>query len=398
MMKSIVGKLPILLSILLWVACKNSPGYYDGVYIVGTEGKDVTAALTVDDVPSAIGINVASSSLATENLTIDMKVNPELVETFNKEHHKNYELLPASAYKLDNTQLKIEQGKHITTTGMRLSIVNRDDMKMGITYVLPVSIEKVEGGKLPVIEASRTIYVVVNQVIVTKAADLDQPWRYYYADFSHESKFNTKAMKTVTFEARVRFRKMNASSSKWCYSVMGLEENLCLRTAGGPKDGWKLQLGDPNHMDSRDVLPNDKWVHLACVYNGETGKKYLYINGELQAETTDSRPTISLASAYGQHDLFFIGQSANDDRCMEGWVSEARVWATARTAAELKNNVCWVDPLSEGLVAYWRFNEAHQSGSYYSVTDLTGNGYDAYYYGWYDGGVPSFVDAVRCPE
>ena len=157
MMKSIVGKLPILLSILLWVACKNSPGYYDGVYIVGTEGKDVTAALTVDDVPSAIGINVASSSLATENLTIDMKVNPELVETFNKEHHKNYELLPASAYKLDNTQLKIEQGKHITTTGMRLSIVNRDDMKMGITYVLPVSIEKVEGGKLPVIEASRTI-------------------------------------------------------------------------------------------------------------------------------------------------------------------------------------------------------------------------------------------------
>ena len=272
-------------------------------------------------------------------------------------------------------------------------------MKPGTTYLLPLSISNVEGTDMPVIEASRTIYVVVNQVIVTKAADLDAPWRFYYTDFSNNTgRFDTHAMKSVTFEARVRFRKMNANSSKWCYSVMGLEENLCLRTAGGPADGWKLQLGDPNHMDSRDVLPNDKWVHLACVYNGETGKKYIYINGELQAETTDSRKTISLAKAYGQNDLFYIGQSASDDRCMEGWVSEARVWATARTAAELKNNVCWVDPTSKDLVAYWRFNEAQKQGDKWIVTDLTGNGFNAHYFSWPSGQEPSFVDAVRCPE
>src|SRR3712207_7625195 len=90
--------------------------------------------------------------------------------------------------------------------------------------------------------------------------------------------------------------------------------------------------------------------------------KYIYINGELQGETADSRPTMDLTQFYAQRG-FYIGQSANDDRYMNGYVSEARVWATARSAAELKNNVCWVDPLSEGLVAYWRFNRSEEHTS-----------------------------------
>jgi len=398
-MKKIFRKLPLALAMLLVAACNDGIKSYDGLYIVGTQGKEVTTTLTVDDVPSAIAVNVAASELAKQNINVELKAAPELVESFNKEHHKNYVLLPQDAYKLENTTQTIKGGKHVSDKGTQLTIVNLEAMRPGTTYLLPLSIANVQGSDMPVIEASRTIYVVVNQVIVTKAADLSRSWRFYYADFSNnKGRFDTHAMKSVTFEARVRFKKMDANSRKWCYSVMGLEENLCLRTAGGPADGWKLQLGDPNHIDSRDVLPNDKWVHLACVYNGETGKKYIYINGELQAETTDSRKTISLANAYGQNDLFYIGQSASDDRCMEGWVSEARVWATARTAAELKNNVCWVDPTSKDLVAYWRFNEAQKKDDKWIVTDLTGNGFNAYYFSWPSGQEPSFVDGVRCPE
>lgn len=392
-MKIKFKQLPLFFVLLLLAACQESQKYYDGVYIVGTEGKEITTTLTVDELPSALGINVASSTVAEEDVMVEMAVQPELVESFNRIHHKNYEVLPQSAYQLDNTNLKINRGKHVTTKGMRISIVNRDDMKFGKTYLLPVSISKVSGNRLSVIEASRTIYVVVNQIIITQAANLERYGAYYIADFSTPSKFNTKALKNVTFEARVRFRKMTSSSYKWCFSVMGLEENLCLRTAGDAKDGWKLQVGDPHHVDSRDVLPNDKWVHLACVFNGDIGKKSLYINGELQAEITDNRPSIDLTQFYAQRG-FYIGQSANDDRYMNGWVSEARVWATARSAAELKNNVCWVDPLSEGLVAYWRFNETAEAGSKI-VTDLTGNGYHAKFAGW---NAPSFVTGIRCPE
>src|SRR3712207_9053824 len=98
-------------------------------------------------------------------------------------------------------------------------------MKMGTTYLLPISIKEVSDKGLSVIEGSRTIYVVVNQIIVTQAADLVSTGSYYIADFSTPSKFDTKALKQVTFEARVRFKKMIPTSRKWCFSVMGLEEN-----------------------------------------------------------------------------------------------------------------------------------------------------------------------------
>lgn len=378
-------------------ACQKSQEYYEGVYIVGTEGKEVTASLVVDEGPAALGINVAASNVVNEDLEVTLQSKPELVASFNKEYKKNYELLPADAYRLENTTLLIQKGKHIGAEGVRLSIVDRSKMKIGTTYLLPVSITHVKGGDFAVVEASRTIYVVVNQVIVTQAANLEPGSggaRHFVVNFGTPSKYNTKALKNVTFEARVRFRRMLPNSRKWCFSVMGCEENLCLRTAGSAKDGWKLQVGDPHHFDSRDVLPNDKWLHLACVFNGDTGKKYMYINGELQGEITDGRPTIDLTNHYAQTG-FYIGQSANDDRYMDGWVSEARVWAVARSAADLKNNVCWVDPLSEGLVAYWRFNEPSADNPK-MVTDLTGNGYHAVTHrSWYD---VRFVPGVRCPD
>lgn len=392
-MKIGIKQIAAVLCATLFGACQESQKYYDGVYIVGTEGKDITTTLTVDELPSAIGVQVASSTIVQEDVHINMVVRPDLVESFNKTYHKNYEVLPEEAYQIDNTTLTIKKGKHITTEGLRINIVDRDRMKMGKTYLVPVSIAEVQGHQLSVIDASRTIYVIVNQIIVTQAANLERNGAYYIADFSTESKYNTKALRNVTLEARVRFRNMTAGSSKWCFSVMGLEENLCLRTAGSNKEGWKLQVGDPHHVDSRDILPNDKWIHVACVFNGDAGKKSLYINGELQAEITDTRPSIDLTQFYAQRG-FYIGQSANDDRYMNGWVSEARVWATARSAAELKNNVCWVDPLTEGLVAYWRFNEVAEAGSK-NVTDLTGNGYTAKYAGW---SAPTFVPGVRCPE
>jgi len=379
----------------LMMSCQKSQEYYEGVYIVGADKLSPVANLTIDDLPAVIGIKVASSNAMENNVEVMMKSTPELVESFNKEYKKNYELLPEKSYKLENTSLIIENGKSISSEGVRLSIISRELLKEGTTYVLPVSIAGVSDKNLSVIEGSRTIYIVVNQVIITQAADLSNTAEYFKVDFRKESKYNTAALPNVTFEARVRFKKMTPTSRKWCFSVMGLEENFCLRTAGSNTEGWKLQLsGGSPAIDSRDVLPNDKWVHLACVYDGSQGKKFIYVNGELQGELPDTRGTVDLTYAYGQdaNAAFYIGQSAADDRY--GYVSEARVWAVARSAADLKNNVCWVDPLTDGLVAYWRFNEPAEDNAKV-VTDLTGNGYNATFAGW---GNLRFVEGVRCPD
>ena len=62
-----------------------------------------------------------------------------------------------------------------------------------------------------------------------------------------------------------------------------------------------------------------------------------------------------------------------------GYLAECRVWSRALSQTEIANNMNYVDPASEGLVAYWRMNEwePNTNGSGNIVPDLTGHGYDA---------------------
>jgi len=355
----------------LMMSCQKSQEYYEGVYIVGADKLSPVANLTIDDLPAVIGIKVASSNAMGNNVEVMMKSTPELVESFNKEYKKNYELLPEKSYKLENTSLIIENGKSISSEGVRLSIISRELLKEGTTYVLPVSIAGVSDKNLSVIEGSRTIYIVINQVIITQAADLSNTAEYFKVDFRKESKYNTAALPNVTFEARVRFKKMTPTSRKWCFSVMGLEENFCLRTAGSNTEGWKLQLsGGSPAIDSRDVLPNDKWVHLACVYDGSQGKKFIYVNGEKWAGSDWSIDGFDPNSDVG----FYIGRIYGfqwGERPFHGKMSEIRVWSVARTVNQLKQNMLGVDPASEGLALYYKLDgsETQEGGV---IKDATG--------------------------
>lgn len=78
----------------LMMSCQKSQEYYEGVYIVGADKLSPVANLTIDDLPAVIGIKVASSNAMENNVEVMMKSTPELVESFNKEYKKNYELLP----------------------------------------------------------------------------------------------------------------------------------------------------------------------------------------------------------------------------------------------------------------------------------------------------------------
>ena len=57
----------------------------------------------------------------------------------------------------------------------------------------------------------------------------------------------------------------------------------------------------------------------------------------------------------------YVGKSYNEERYIPGEISELRVWSVARTPEQIAGNMYGVSPESEGLVAYWKFNEG--SGS-----------------------------------
>ena len=76
---------------------------------------------------------------------------------------------------------------------------------------------------------------------------------------------------------------------------------------------------------------------------------------------------------------FYLGASYGGGRTLNGYVAECRVWTRALSQSEIANNMNYVDPTSDGLLAYWRMNawEPNDSGSGNIVRDLTGHGYDA---------------------
>lgn len=90
---------------------------------------------------------------------------------------------------------------------------------------------------------------------------------------------------------------------------------------------------------------------MALVNDGNT--LTLYINGEKDNSITVAPYEYSLygvqigmpSSGYQSSQLFY------------GRLSEMRLWNRALSAREIKANVCGVDPLTPGLLSYWKMNE-----------------------------------------
>jgi len=76
---------------------------------------------------------------------------------------------------------------------------------------------------------------------------------------------------------------------------------------------------------------------------------------------------------------FVIGQSFNQWRGFNGMMSEIRIWNTARTAAQLRENALDVveyESEKSDLLAYWKLNGAKPGSDNKQIADFTGNGHD----------------------
>ncbi len=386
-----------LCSILL-IACKDSEDYRDVIYMSGVENS-VSRLFTVDpDAPaSEIAFNVSSSDKLSQSMTIDLKEDLSLIESYNRRFQKNYEPLPKGSYTiskpnpdpeetdkeilgLNKNQVLIKSGSSVSTP-MKLSVNDISSFEEGVTYVLPISIVSNNGG-IDILQPSATIYFVINQTIITQAAILTS--NYLQVDFSKNNDASLKALPAVTYETRIYVNKFQANNP-YISSVMGLEENFLLRFGDTSIKPNQLQIAKPG-IASKTEFSTEKWFHIAAVFEG--GNVRMYVNGELESSGNIAGITaLDLTHVYSDP-MFMIGRSAKG-RGINGAVSEMRVWRKALSPADLINNMCYVDPSTPGLVAYWRFNGADGK----VVTDMTGNGYDATAYS-----TLKFMDHVRCPE
>ncbi len=124
--------------------------------------------------------------------------------------------------------------------------------------------------------------------------------------------------------------------------------------------GFSTWISGSHHiLKGKTPLIDNEWHHVAVTFDGTN--KILYIDG-IQ-DTTES--------VSGSID------TNNDPISIGGWIGnidELRMWSTARTADDIRNNVFQeIDANTSGLAGYWKIDE----GSGNLLNDISSNGNDA---------------------
>lgn len=158
---------------------------------------------------------------------------------------------------------------------------------------------------------------------------------------------------------------------------MGIEGVCGVRFGDVKIDPNVLQIchGDYQPAATDKPFDTEKWYHVAAVWTGSSWD--IYIDGIYATGVPTQGETVDLSS--DNSGGFYLGASYGGGRYMYGYIAEARVWTRALSQSEIANNMNYVDPASDGLLAYWRMNEwePNEDGSGNVVRDETGHGYDA---------------------
>ena len=365
-MKYITGAIA---AAVLTTGCVNVEKPFDAIYM--TDAQNVTyKTITVDETPQGLEFTVSSSVKATSDIQIGLEIRPDLLEEFNKVNGKNYVMAPESSFSLSAYSTEISSG-YSQSQPVELVINSTEEFVEGATYCVPVSIK--DASAMKVLEPSRTLYVVVKSPVVSKAIYLGSRNIYKVPSFQEDASLS--ALKQLTLETRVY---MNSFQTRDPYisSIMGIEGLCCVRFGDVKIDNNILQICHDSYQPAATDKPFEtgKWYHVAAVWSGSSWD--IYIDGQYATGVPVAGETIDLTS--DNSGGFYLGASYAGGRTLDGYIAETRVWTRALSQSEIANNMNYVDPASDGLLAYWRMNawEAGESGGNI-VRDLTGHGHDA---------------------
>ena len=138
---------------------------------------------------------------------------------------------------------------------------------------------------------------------------------------------------------------------------------------GGTAQNIGFRLGADVLTATSHTLVAGKWYHVACVWDAATMS--IYINGVLE----NSGP-VTGGGAPVSADALILGRQSITATPVQyfGVIEEFRLWSTARTQAEIRDNMCRTLTLPDGdLACYLQYNE-------YGGTvagDASGNANDA---------------------
>ena len=349
------------------VGCTENDENFDNKLFISTSvfTEDVLFKAGMPNQVSDISVAIAKPE--DHEIKVIIAPDPALLETYKLTYYEeDVELLPEEFYSMEETTTVINAGS-IASTSLPVTFVNIGNLDINKVYVLPVTIRSVEG--VDVLQSAKTYYYVFRAAsLVNVVANMNR--NRAYPDFNNDPKFNNLSQNTmeILFKAK--------SFSNGISTLMGIKSNYLLRL-GDSEPSNQLQIASTTNVSSSELqFESGVWYHLAVVFDG--GYVTVYVNGvEKLSRAYVGRTSVNLGAKHHNEEdgsrVFWIGYSYEAQRYFDGVVAEARIWNRALTAEEIKapNHFYFVDPASDGLIAYWKFDE----GAGTKVIDYA-SGYD----------------------
>lgn len=333
-------------------------------YMTGTETSPLVK-FVVEDTPATYPVTVSLADKVSEDVTVKLSMDNTLIDQYNKENKTSYYPVPASAIKAGNMDVVIKAGR-ASSTSADVSIISTDEFIDGRVYVIPVTIKEIGGG-LDALKPSETIFLRISRVINFNSLDISNT--NMYSNYIAPDALAVN-LPNYTYEIKCYINAWHETPeriSRLCSFTAKDESNSnMLRFGENGQDLNSLQWVSPiGSIVSTTRFTPGRWYTISLTHDGS--KFTMYVDGVKDCEMQ--------GSANCTFQRFEMGMSWENypaKQYFNGRIAEARVWNRALTTGELQLGICGVDVATEGLIAYWKFDEG--TGSIFK--DATKHGYD----------------------
>ena len=336
----------------------NASASTDEILVKQTGSKvEVTRSLTI------------GTALEAEcDITAKLVAAPELLDTYKQAYYdETANILPSEMCEISDPVMKISKGANVSPE-VSITFTNLDRLDRELVYVMPVKLADIQGID-PLGSKTAVYYVFKGAALINVVADLTE--NRAYPEWKDGNVVND--MTNFTLECMVNFNKFGRLIS----TIMGIEGNFLLRVGDAGVPDNQLQVACSRNLTSSDLqFETGKWYHVAVTF--DNGTVIVYFNGVEKLTGNCGTSIVSLGAAHSETETsyrcFWIGYSYASDRYLDGKICEARIWNRTLTSEEINsaNHFYSVDPSSEGLVAYWKFDD----GAGNKIKDYSVNGND----------------------
>jgi len=199
-------------------------------------------------------------------------------------------------------------------------------------------------------------------------------------DYVNTNFGNNRNMVSDPISVSMWVKPMNSGDRMYIATTNGTNQRFYFASKD---DEWEMGIQASSWNGGVDNVEHNKWTYIYIVGDGSSFK--LYINGNYSYQK--SYTSYNLAS-----DIAIGSQGPNGGYKWDGFIDEVKIYPYARTAAQIltdyNTGLAGVGSasgisvamggqskksLSDGLVAYWKMDEASWNGTAGEVIDSSGN-------------------------